>query len=162
MVSQLLNSHLNPSRSFLFVDIEPSEMDSKNLADRNKGDTKDGLHNPIIQMANLNNWEPIDVQKIIDDQKDQDAGRLCKTGGIQAVRQLEWTCALPEVGTAGFGLSNFPAPDASEGFTPGWCTLVSSIRSLSPTLANPSIARCPAPAQRIWRWQRIRVRHDHL
>jgi hypothetical protein len=87
-------------------------------------------------MANLNNWEPIDVQKIIDDQKDQDAGRLCKTGGIDAVRQLEWTCALPEVGTAGFGISNFPAPDASEGFTPGWCTMVSSIRSLSPILAN--------------------------
>jgi hypothetical protein len=135
-VSQLLSRRLHPSFAFSSFDIEHFEIGSKDLADRNKGDTKDGLHNPVIQMANLNNWEPIDVQKIVDDQEDQDAGRLCKTGGIQGIRQLEWTCALPEVGTAGFGISNFPAPDSSEGFTPGWCTMVSSIQLLYQTFAN--------------------------
>jgi hypothetical protein len=108
-------------------------------------------------MANLNNWESIDVQQIIDNQKGQDAGRLCKTGGLDAISMLAWTCALPEVGTAGFGISNFPAPDGSDGFTPGWCTMVISSDIQLVSSLTTFAARRPASAQRIRRRQRVRV-----
>ncbi len=47
------------------------------------GDNEDGLHDPVLQMANLNDWEPFDIQKIINDQGDRKTGKLC-------TRSLAW------------------------------------------------------------------------
>ncbi|KAF1936119.1 hypothetical protein EJ02DRAFT_427783 [Clathrospora elynae] len=74
-------------------------------------------------MANLNNWEPIEVQKIIDDQSDRESGKLCYKTQVVGTGSISWQCGLPKTGTAGFGMSSFHAPDPAPGFTPGWCTM---------------------------------------
>ena len=92
------------------------------------GDTEDGLHSPIIQLKNLNNWDPINVDDIISQQGDDKAGKLCeRTQGQHYQYQLAWQCGIPKINGAAFGISNYnppadggPAPGAYE---KGWCTL---------------------------------------
>lgn len=75
-------------------------------------------------MANLNNWENMDLQQISDASSGQSAGRLCAQSEVLGTQRIEYTCGLPIVGSAGFGMSNFPPASPDPGFTPGWCTMV--------------------------------------
>ncbi|KAF5543822.1 fibronectin type iii domain-containing protein [Fusarium mexicanum] len=86
------------------------------------GGDQDGLHSPIIQLAGYNNWEPFNLDDIIEAQGDSDYGRLCTHGG-QPEGILDWSCGVPKSGaSAAFGISLI-APDSSQdGFQPGWCT----------------------------------------
>ncbi|KAF5645114.1 fibronectin type iii domain protein [Fusarium sp. NRRL 52700] len=77
---------------------------------------------PIIQLAGYNNWEPFNLDDIIEAQGDSDYGRLC-THGAQPDGILDWSCGVPRSGaSAAFGISLI-APDSSQaGFQAGWCT----------------------------------------
>lgn len=74
----------------------------------------------MLQFANFNNWEKFDVQSFIEDEEDQPHGKLCKKEGG---RILTWTCGIPQIGQALYGLSNYNPPSNEPGFTPGWCTM---------------------------------------
>ena len=89
------------------------------------GDTTEGLHSPIIQLANLNNWENINVDDVIAAQGDRKTGKLCDKGGSAANQQLSWKCGLPKIGEAAFGMSNYePGSNPSQGnYVKGWCTM---------------------------------------
>ena len=73
-------------------------------------------------MANLNNWEDIDVQKIIDISSG-DNGNLCEKSHTDGGRGIVYTCGIPKINTAAFGLSIYQPVDESPGYTPGWCTM---------------------------------------
>ena len=85
------------------------------------GDTTDGLHSPVLQFANINNWEPLDLDTLIAQQGDQ-PGKLCDSGKLSADQELFWTCGVPNIGTALFGISNY-VPVSQSTYTPGWCTM---------------------------------------
>jgi hypothetical protein len=86
------------------------------------GNNEDGLHDPILQFANLNNWEGMDVQAIIDNSEGQH-GNLCKKSHVVGTRSISYECGIPKIGTAAFGLSIFQPVDPAPGFAPGWCTM---------------------------------------
>ncbi|KAH7408213.1 hypothetical protein DE146DRAFT_645574 [Phaeosphaeria sp. MPI-PUGE-AT-0046c] len=86
------------------------------------GNHEDGLHDPILQFANLNDWEPMDVQKIMDDSKGKH-GNLCKKTNVAGTQRITYECGIPKIGTAAFGLSIFKPVDPAPGFAPGWCTM---------------------------------------
>ncbi|KAH7077767.1 hypothetical protein BKA63DRAFT_271590 [Paraphoma chrysanthemicola] len=86
------------------------------------GNKEDGLHHPVYQFANLNDWEPLNVQEILDNSKGQH-GNLCTKTHVLGTRSISWECGIPKVGTAAFGLSIFKPVDPAPGFTPGWCTM---------------------------------------
>jgi hypothetical protein len=86
------------------------------------GNTEDGLHHPILRFKNLNNWEDFDVQRFIDEAGDREHGKLCEKKKTP-LRGIEYTCGIPKIGTAAFGLSIFKPVDPAPGFTPGWCTM---------------------------------------
>jgi hypothetical protein len=86
------------------------------------GNKEDGLHHPIFRFKNLQNWADFDAQYFIDNTEGEH-GKLCKkTYGIGG-HQIVWTCGIPKIGTAAFGLSIFKPVDPAPGFTPGWCTM---------------------------------------
>lgn len=87
------------------------------------GNTEDGLHHPILQIKNFNNWEKFDVQAFIDDEESQPHGKLCKKGYDWNGRAITWTCGIPQIGQALYGLSNYNPPSDQPGYTPGWCTM---------------------------------------
>lgn len=86
------------------------------------GNKEDGLHHPLLKIANLNNWEDFDVQSFIDQSKGEH-GKLCDKTKFDGGRGIEYICGIPKVGTAAFGLSIFKPVDPSPGFTSGWCTM---------------------------------------
>jgi hypothetical protein len=86
------------------------------------GNKEDGLNHPVFQFANLNNWEPMDVQAILDNQGGG-KGDLCKKTAVAGTKTSTWECGIPKVGTAAFGLSIFQPVDPAPGFAPGWCTM---------------------------------------
>ncbi|CAO2654522.1 Nn.00g112550.m01.CDS01 [Neocucurbitaria sp. VM-36] len=86
------------------------------------GNTEDGLHHPIVKFANLNNWEPMDVQAFIDNSEGEH-GNLCHKTKTSQGRGIVYECGIPKLGTSAFGLSIFKPVDPSPGFTPGWCTM---------------------------------------
>jgi hypothetical protein len=86
------------------------------------GDTKDGLHSPILQLADVSNWDPIDVQHYADQgNNNTGGGNLCAGGsGPAGTQRLGWQCGVPVAGKKGFGLdSNTVNNDG--GFQSGWC-----------------------------------------
>jgi hypothetical protein len=84
------------------------------------GNTEDGLHDPILRLKNLNNWEPLDVQKLIDNSKDEH-GNLCAKSSND--KSVEYKCGIPKLGTAAFGITNMAQQDPTPGYTKGWCTM---------------------------------------
>lgn len=86
------------------------------------GNKEDGLHHPVIKMANLNNWEPINVDAIIDSSSGGH-GNLCKKSHDGIHPSIHYQCVIPEKGRVAFGLSNLSPADPVPGFTPGWCTM---------------------------------------
>jgi hypothetical protein len=62
------------------------------------------------------------VQKFIDESKG-DTGNLCEKKKNTQGRGISYTCGIPKIGTAAFGLSIFKPVDPAPGFTPGWCTM---------------------------------------
>ena len=85
------------------------------------GDTTDGLHSPVLQFANINNWESLDLDTLLAQQGDK-PGKLCTSGQQSADQELIWTCGIPVIGKALFGISNY-VPVSQPGYTPGWCTM---------------------------------------
>jgi hypothetical protein len=94
---------------FLLVSITFTKAGGKD------GNKQDGLHHPVLQFANLNNWENMDVQAILDNSKEKH-GNLCKQTRVAGTQQLTWECGIPKVGTAAFGLSIFKPVDPAPGF----------------------------------------------
>ncbi|KAJ4375394.1 hypothetical protein N0V83_002481 [Neocucurbitaria cava] len=86
------------------------------------GNSEDGLHNPILKFANLNNWEAMDVQAFIDNSAGEH-GNLCKKTKANLGRSIVYECGIPKLGTSAFGLSIYKPVDESPGFTSGWCTM---------------------------------------
>jgi hypothetical protein len=86
------------------------------------GNKEDGLHHPVFQFANLNNWENMDVQAILDNSKDKH-GNLCRQTKVAGTQEKTWECGIPKIGTAAFGLSIFRPVDPAPGFSKGWCTM---------------------------------------
>jgi hypothetical protein len=86
------------------------------------GNKEDGLHHPVIQMANLNNWEPLNVDNIIDSSSGGH-GNLCKKSNDGIHPSIHYQCGIPEIGRVAYGLSNLSPADPAPGFTPGWCTM---------------------------------------
>ena len=87
------------------------------------GNTLAGMYNPILQLANLNNWEEIDVQKLIDDAGDEPHGNLCERTWDSNGDEVVYECGIPKIGEAAFGISNYNPPTTQGGFAPGWCTM---------------------------------------
>ena len=70
----------------------------------------------MIRLENLNNWEPIKVQDIIDSYPDdQKGGQLCEKNKLNWSTHITWTCGLPMKGKQAFGLSNI-GPDAGDDY----------------------------------------------
>lgn len=87
------------------------------------GDTEDGLHNPLLQLADVDNWEVIDVQKLANDARSKSAGNLCGWVGTGAgTQRLGWVCGVPVVGKKGFGIDSDTTVHTT-GYAPGWCTM---------------------------------------
>ena len=91
------------------------------------GDTTDGLHSPVLQFANIGNWENLDVDAVLAQQEaDKQPGKLCDISGDFAGgmggHQLGWQCGIPVIGQAIFGISNYKPVTASS-YKPGWCTM---------------------------------------
>jgi hypothetical protein len=68
------------------------------------GDKEDGLHHPVIQLANLNNWEPLNVDQIVADSKGN------KTATSTANQTATFT---PPSTTNAASLPSAPSPSAS-------------------------------------------------
>ncbi|ORY58227.1 uncharacterized protein BCR38DRAFT_478034 [Pseudomassariella vexata] len=88
------------------------------------GNTQDGqvLHHPVVQLAGFNDWEPIDIQAIVDEQGDRDEGKLCTFSHVTGTEQLQWVCGLPKNGArSAFGMSIIDEDVDKDGYTPGWC-----------------------------------------
>lgn len=86
-----------------------------------EGDKTDGLHSPILQFANINNWEPLDLDTLIAAQGDR-PGKLCTSGKVSAQQELFWQCGVPVAGEDLFGISNY-LPVVQSTYKPGWCTM---------------------------------------
>lgn len=86
------------------------------------GNKEDGLHDPILQFANLNDWEKMDVQSLIDNSHGEH-GNLCKKSHVAGTQRITYECGIPKLGTAAFGLSIFEPVDPAPGFKSGWCTM---------------------------------------
>lgn len=83
------------------------------------GNTQDGLHNPILQLAQIGNWQPIDVQgEVAKIQAGQKSGVLCDADGNDG--GYTWNCGVPQVGYSNFGLTNTP-PITTGTYVPGRC-----------------------------------------
>jgi hypothetical protein len=77
----------------------------------------------VYKLKDFNNWEPWDIEKIMDDHAGQGGGALCNYGGNAAIQEKLWKCGIPLAGTSLFGhslIGEDTPPDA--GYTPGWCT----------------------------------------
>lgn len=83
------------------------------------GDTTDGLHSPVLQFANIGDWEPLDLDALIAQQGDK-PGKLCDHGSW--MEQKWWTCGIPVIGQDLFGISNYE-PVSQSTYKPGWCTM---------------------------------------
>ena len=68
-------------------------------------------------MENLNDWEPIKVQDIIDSYADDQKGGMLCHGPMDYLidETLSWECGLPQKGKQAFGLSNI-GPDAGDDY----------------------------------------------
>lgn len=87
------------------------------------------LHHPVLRVAGINDWEPLNIQDVIDAQGGALEGRVCKKKKNAQYQSITWTCGVPKLGANSlFGMSNQEADDAAEGFTPGWCKSYDSIR----------------------------------
>lgn len=87
------------------------------------GDTQDGLHSPVIQLENLNNWEPLDVDAVVNAGQNDAHGNLCQSFW-QDSSYRGWTCGIPKVGQAAFGISNIhEVPNEDNSYTKGRCTM---------------------------------------
>jgi hypothetical protein len=73
-------------------------------------------------LKNLNNWEPMDVQKLIDNTKGEH-GKLCEKTKDDGGHAIEYSCGIPMLGTAAFGIANMAQQDPKPGYTKGWCTM---------------------------------------
>ena len=77
----------------------------------------------MLQFKDLNNWEPMKVQDIID-ATPAGAGQLCGFDIQGEGQELIWTCGLPKlskVATSAFGI-NLMEPDSNkQGYKKGWC-----------------------------------------
>ncbi|CAF9915980.1 MAG: hypothetical protein HETSPECPRED_002700 [Heterodermia speciosa] len=88
------------------------------------GNTEDGLHHPQLRLANINNWDVIDVQTISDGALGNDGGGSPCTWveGAQSGTVLGWQCGVPFTGDDnGFGLDSNTILHTT-GYKPGWCT----------------------------------------
>ncbi|KAL8796249.1 MAG: hypothetical protein Q9195_001364 [Heterodermia aff. obscurata] len=88
------------------------------------GNTEDGLHHPQLRLANINNWDIIDVQTISDAALGNDGGgNLCTwVEGASSGTTLGWQCGVPFTGDDnGFGLDSNTIVHTN-GYQPGWCT----------------------------------------
>lgn len=87
------------------------------------GDTADGLHTPILQLAAVSNWDPLDIEATVNAAAGRDAGRLCTLDpGGAGTQRLGWVCGVPVLGKEGFGLDSNTAVQTSS-FASGWCTM---------------------------------------
>lgn len=82
------------------------------------GNKKDGLHTPILQVANINNWEPINVAE----QAAADGNKLCQINGGGDGKLLSWSCGIPKIGKSFFDVTNTP-PITAKTYAKGWCGL---------------------------------------
>lgn len=81
------------------------------------GNTEDGLHTPILRVANIGNNQPIDVQGMAS----ASGNKLCDYHKDMNTHDLIWVCGIPKVGKSFFGLSNIP-PITTTTYAKGWCT----------------------------------------
>lgn len=89
------------------------------------GNTEDGLHHPIFQAADIDNWDTLDVQAEADKELTRKAGNLCEwDGGANSGTQLMWICGIPFTGSTdnGFGIMSDTIVHTST-YAPGWCTM---------------------------------------
>ena len=88
------------------------------------GNTEDGLHHPILQLANIGDWDPLDVEENAKRSESEGAGNLCGWWNTAAgTERIGFGCGVPVVGKAGFGLSNYEPVQEQGSFQPGWCTM---------------------------------------
>lgn len=87
------------------------------------GDTSDGLHTPILQLAAVSNWDPLDIEATVNAAAGRESGRLCtRDDGGAGTQRLGWVCGVPVLGKEGFGLDSNTAVQTSS-FVSGWCTM---------------------------------------
>ncbi|KAJ4345391.1 uncharacterized protein N0V89_011521 [Didymosphaeria variabile] len=87
------------------------------------GNTEDGLHHPVLKVAGINDWEPLDIQAVIDAQGGSIEGNVCKKAKNGAYQSITYTCGIPKLNANSlFGMSNYGEDYAGEGYEPGWCT----------------------------------------
>jgi hypothetical protein len=87
-------------------------------------DGSDGLATPILQVSDVANWAPYDVDAmVVRALKYPDENHICIDDnpypGLHDT-SLRWVCGVPKVGAQGNGFkSNGPVNAA--GYRPGWC-----------------------------------------
>ncbi|KAF4969188.1 hypothetical protein FSARC_3564 [Fusarium sarcochroum] len=87
------------------------------------GGGEDGLHSPVLQLADYNDWEPFVLDDIIEAQGglSSSEGNLCKKK--KSMTGSSWTCGVPKKGGgAAFGISIIGQDSDQPGYEPGWCT----------------------------------------
>ncbi|KAF1985101.1 hypothetical protein K402DRAFT_464743 [Aulographum hederae CBS 113979] len=81
------------------------------------GNTRDGLHTPILQLANIADWEIIDVDGEASHRGE--SGNLCTMNPINDGKWLSWRCGIPTLGNSFYGAVNDPIPAPT--YAPGTC-----------------------------------------
>ena len=122
--SMTVLTHLSTGRQFFHHDKIGDFSIQFDRAGGIDGETEDGLHHPKLRLADINNWDTIDVQDLADKGKEDDheEGNLCgwESG---SKRSPTWKCGVPWTGVdGGFGFVSNSAVHQST-FAPGWCTL---------------------------------------
>ncbi|KAI9797895.1 MAG: hypothetical protein M1833_005095 [Piccolia ochrophora] len=94
-----------------------------------KGNEEDGLHTPILQVAYIDNWAEMDVEKFVTESDKDDSGKVCteisyETAAYQDGKNKEWFCGVPKAGKGGkVGDTTFDSniPHGAGGYAPGPC-----------------------------------------
>ena len=66
----------------------------------------------------------MDVQAIIDSQKDFPHGKLCKRQDQAALQSLGWHCGIPKLtrsASSAFGIDLVNPDTKKDGYKKGWC-----------------------------------------
>jgi hypothetical protein len=80
------------------------------------------LHHPVLKVQGINDWEPLDIQAVIDAQDGSLEGNLCTKKKNGQYQSITWTCGIPKLNANSlFGMSNYGEDYAGDGYEPGWC-----------------------------------------